>query len=156
VKQLADALGVEQDRSGRIAVQPDLSVPGHRNVFVVGDIMALNGLAGVAEVAMQGGRAAGAAIAADVSGSARSDFKYRDLGTAAYIARGHALVQAGPLKMSGFLGWVSWGVIHIAFLAGKRNRAGTLINWGATLLSGTRRERAITYGDPETARKPYN
>ncbi|MGB2718979.1 MAG: FAD-dependent oxidoreductase, partial [Rhodococcus sp. (in: high G+C Gram-positive bacteria)] len=156
VKQLADAMGVEQDRSGRIAVQPDLSIPGHRTVFVVGDIMSLNKLAGVAEVAMQGGRAAGAAIAADLSGSARKDFKYRDLGTAAYIARGHALVQAGPLRMSGFLGWVSWGVIHIAFLAGNRNRVGTLINWAATLATGTRRERAITYGDPETARKPYH
>lgn len=156
VKQLADAMGVEQDRSGRIAVQPDLSIPGHPNVFVVGDIMSLNKLAGVAEVAMQGGRAAGAAIAADLSASAREDFKYRDLGTAAYIARGHALVQAGPLRMSGFLGWVSWGVIHIAFLAGNRNRVGTLINWAATLATGTRRERAITYGDPETARKPYN
>lgn len=156
VEKLAAAMGTTQDRSGRIAVRPDLSIPGHPNVFVVGDIMSLDNLAGVAEVAMQGGRAASASIAADLSGSARKDFKYRDLGNAAYIARGHALIQAGPLRLSGFLGWLAWGVIHIAFLAGTRNRIGTVFNWAATLATGTRRERAITFGDPETARRPYN
>ncbi len=85
----------------------------------------------------------------------RKPFKYRDLGSAAYIARRHALLQAGPIRMSGFMGWVSWGVIHIAFLAGYRNRCGTLLNWGVTLASRTRRERAITYGDPQSARQPY-
>lgn len=154
---LATALGVSQDRSGRITVGDDLSVPGHPNVWVVGDMMSYDNLAGVAEVAMQGGRHAGKEIAAllDDSSAARKKFRYRDLGTAAYIARGHAIVQAGPLRMSGFLGWVSWGAIHIAFLSGNRNRAGTLINWAATLATNSRRERAITFGDPETARKPY-
>ena len=85
----------------------------------------------------------------------RKPFKYRDLGSAAYISRRHALLQAGPIRMSGFFGWVSWGVIHIAFLAGYRNRFSTLLNWGVTLASRTRRERAITYGDPESARQPY-
>ncbi|WP_030166241.1 MULTISPECIES: NAD(P)/FAD-dependent oxidoreductase [Actinomycetes] len=156
-KTLATALGAEQDRSGRIAVEADLSVPGHPNVFVVGDMMSRNKLPGVAEVAMQGGRHAGAVIAAAVEGKTnkRRPFKYRDLGNAAYIARHHALVQAGPLHMSGMMGWLSWGFIHIAFLSGARNRTGTLMNWAATLATGSRRERAITYGDPETARKPY-
>jgi NADH dehydrogenase len=157
VGALAQALGVEQVGGGRITTEPDLSVPGHPEVFVVGDIMSLNKLAGVAEVAMQGGRHAGAQIAESITTGHRvsTPFKYRDLGTAAYIARRNALVQAGPLKMWGFAGWVSWGVIHIAFLAGFRNRTGTVLNWAATLASGTRRERAITYGDPETARTPY-
>lgn len=155
--RLAAALGVEQDRGGRIPVEKDLSVAGHANVYVVGDMMSLNDLPGVAEVAMQGGRHAGGAIARRLENpdAARRDFKYRDLGTAAYIARGHALVQAGPIRMSGFLGWLSWGVIHIAFLSGNRNRFGTLGNWAVTLATNSRRERAIVYGDPETARRPY-
>jgi len=155
---LATALGVKQVGGGRIEVEADLTVPGHPNVYVVGDLMSRDKLAGVAEVAMQGGRHAGARIAATVENGApnRKPFKYRDLGTAAYISRRHALLQAGPVQLSGFIGWVSWGIIHIAFLAGFRNRASTVLNWGATLASKTRRERAITYGDPETARQPYN
>ncbi|MFD9680351.1 NAD(P)/FAD-dependent oxidoreductase [Rhodococcus sp. NPDC059969] len=155
---LATALGVKQVGGGRIEVEADLTVPGHANVYVVGDLMSRDELAGVAEVAMQGGRHAGARIAATVESGVpnRKPFKYRDLGTAAYISRRHALLQAGPVQLSGFIGWVSWGIIHIAFLAGFRNRASTVLNWGATLASKTRRERAITYGDPETARQPYN
>jgi len=155
---LATALGVKQVGGGRIEVEADLTVPGHPNVYVVGDLMSRDKLAGVAEVAMQGGRHAGARIAATVENGvpSRKPFKYRDLGTAAYISRRHALLQAGPVQLSGFIGWGSWGIIHIAFLAGFRNRASTVLNWGATLASKTRRERAITYGDPETARQPYN
>jgi len=155
---LATALGVKQVGGGRIEVEADLTVPGHPNVYVVGDLMSRDKLAGVAEVAMQGGRHAGARIVATVENGvpSRKPFKYRDLGTAAYISRRHALLQAGPVQLSGFIGWVSWGIIHIAFLAGFRNRASTVLNWGATLASKTRRERAITYGDPETARQPYN
>ncbi|MCZ4549785.1 NAD(P)/FAD-dependent oxidoreductase [Gordonia rubripertincta] len=156
-KALATALGVPQDRSGRIAVEADLSVPGHPNVWVVGDMSSRDNLPGVAEVAMQGGRHVGKLIAAEVeSGSApRPPFKYRDLGNAAYVARGHALIQAGPLHLSGSLGWISWGVIHIAFLSGARNRAGTLLNWGATMLTNSRRERAVTFGDSRIARNQY-
>lgn len=170
VRTLADALGVEQDRSGRIAVEEDLSVPGHRNIWVAGDMMSLNGLSGVAEVAMRGGRHVGALIAADVAdpGAARAPFTYRDLGSAAYIARGHALVQAGPLRMSGLLGWLSWGVIHIAFLSGNRIRVGTLVNWAATLATnsaGYAPSRSVTprpparrtpevSGDPIWCRRP--
>ncbi|MFZ2174363.1 MAG: NAD(P)/FAD-dependent oxidoreductase [Rhodococcus sp. (in: high G+C Gram-positive bacteria)] len=155
--ELAKALATEQSEGGRIAVEPDLTVPGFPNVWVVGDLMSLDGLPGVAEVAMQGGRHAGARIAATIEGGApdRTPFRYRDLGSAAYIARRHAIVQAGPLRMSGTLGWVAWGVIHIAFLATNRNRVGTMLNWAATLASGSRGERAIVYGDPESARQPY-
>ena len=155
---LASALGADQDHSGRIKVDADLAVPGHSNVWIVGDIMALDDLPGVAEVAMQGGRHAAAMIDAQVRSGTRdrSPFRYRDLGSAAYIARGHALIQAGPLHLSGVLGWLAWGLIHIAFLAGTRNRFGIVVNWMVTIATDNRRERAITYGDPETARQPYS
>lgn len=154
--KLAESLGVEQNQSGCIAVQPDLSAPGYPNVWVVGDMASIDDLPGVAEVAMQGGRYEGGVIEARVENADRpAPFHYRDLGSAAYLARGHAIVQAGPIRMSGFLGWLSWGVIHIAFLAGVRNRIGTLTTWAGTSTTNSRRERAITYGEPETARKPY-
>ncbi|MGV9709477.1 NAD(P)/FAD-dependent oxidoreductase [Gordonia sp. NPDC003424] len=153
---LARALGIEQDRGGTVPVEADLSVAGHPEVWVVGDISSRDHLPGVAEVAMQGGRHVGRTIAAlSAGGSERPPFRYRDLGNAAYIARRHAVVQSGKLRLSGYPGWLAWGVIHIAFLAGVRNRMGTVVNWGATLLTESRRERAITYGDPETARQPY-
>ncbi|AZG46497.1 Demethylphylloquinone reductase NdbB [Gordonia insulae] len=155
-KALAGALGVEQDHGGRIPVEADLSVAGHPNIWVVGDMSSRDDLPGVAEVAMQGGRHVGAVIAhLAAGGTDRTPFRYRDLGNAAYIARRHAVVQSGKMNLSGYVGWVAWGVIHIAFLAGIRNRMGTVVNWGATLLTDSRRERAITYGDPETARQPY-
>ncbi|GAA3705208.1 NAD(P)/FAD-dependent oxidoreductase [Gordonia hankookensis] len=153
---LARALGVEQDHGGRVPVEADLSVRGHPEVWVVGDMSSRDELPGVAEVAMQGGRHVGAVIAHLAGGGTdRAAFRYHDLGSAAYIARRHAVVQAGKLQLSGYLGWLAWGVIHIAFLAGMRNRMGTVMNWSATLLTDSRRERAITYGDPETARQPY-
>lgn len=155
-RTLAKALGVEADRSGRIPVRDDLSVEGHPEVFVAGDTSSLNKLPGVAEVAMQGGRHVGGVIADLVAGqSERKPFKYHDLGNAAYIARRNAIVQSGPLEMSGTLGWLAWGVIHVAFLAGVRNRMGALVTWSATLITGTRSERAITYGDPRRAHQPY-
>ncbi|WP_072735983.1 NAD(P)/FAD-dependent oxidoreductase [Rhodococcus triatomae] len=142
---LASACGVEQVAGGRIAVTPDLRVPAHPRVRVIGDLMALDELPGVAEVAMQSGRYVGRSLREEiVTGLApRRPFRYRDLGTAAYISRGNAIVQAGPVRVSGRLGWVSWGAVHIAFLAGYRNRIATLASWSATLASGSRRERAV-------------
>jgi len=150
VDELAARLGAEQDRGGRILVNPDLTVPDHDNIWIVGDVMALNGLPGVAEVALQGGLHAGREIRGRVAKRPRSrrDFRYRDLGSAAYISRFHALVEAGPVKLSGFLGWIVWGVLHLTFLAGARNRAGAAITWLLALGRGKRRERAIPFSDP--------
>ncbi|RPA64875.1 NAD(P)/FAD-dependent oxidoreductase [Gordonia oryzae] len=156
VKSLADAVGLEQEHDGTIPVADDLSVPGHPDIFVVGDVSSYNKLPGVAEVAMQGGRHAGEVIAGLLAGgSDRPGFRYRDFGSAAYISRKNAILEAGPLRLSGRVGWFAWGAIHIAFLAGIRNRTGTLVTWAATLLTDTRRERAFTYGDPKTARKSF-
>ena len=154
---VASALGVTPDKQGRIPVQPDLTVAGHPEVRVVGDVMSLRDLPGVAEVAMQSGHHAGSEIRRRIADpdAAGVPFRYRDLGSAAYISRGHAVLAAGPLRLSGFVGWVAWGAIHIAFLAGVRNRFATLASWLLTLGFRRRAERALTYGDPSTADQPY-
>jgi NADH dehydrogenase len=160
---LAAATGAERDRAGRIVVRDDLTIPGHPEISVIGDMMSLRKLPGVAEVAMQSGlyagyrirheltgeqarglvaRAIGAAAAGPAAGPGA--FRYRDLGSAAYIARGHAVVSAGPLQLSGFPGWVAWLFVHIAFLTGYRNRVGALLTWWVAFTRDVRRERAYT------------
>jgi NADH dehydrogenase len=142
---LAAATGAEQDRSGRIHVDPDLTIPGHPDIAVVGDLMNLDKLPGVAEVAMQSGLYAARRIRHRAAGAAfTSPFKYHDLGSAAYIARGKAVVSAGPLHFNGFLGWLAWLVIHIGFLTGYRNRAGAILTWVVAFTMEVRRERAFT------------
>src|SRR3954470_22454069 len=106
---LAARTGAQTDRTGRIEVEPDLTIPGHPEISVVGDIMALDGLPGVAEVAMQTGLYAGRRIRHRLTGGAPSrPFRYHDLGTAAYLARFKAVVAVGPVRLSGFVGWVTW------------------------------------------------
>ena len=109
---------------------PDLTIPGHPEIFVVGDLMSLDKLPGVAEVAMQSGLHAAHEIRHAIAGQEWSrPFKYRDLGSAAYISRGRAVVSAGRLQFGGFPGWVAWLFIHIAFLTGYRNRMGAILTW---------------------------
>jgi NADH:ubiquinone reductase (H+-translocating) len=142
---LARATGAKQDKAGRILVQPDLTIPGHPEISVLGDIMSLNDLPGVAEVAMQGGMYAGGRIRRRASGREMGKpFRYRDLGTAAYISRGRAVVQAGPLKTGGFIAWWIWLFIHIAFLTGYRNRVGAILTWWVAFTRDARKERAFT------------
>jgi NADH dehydrogenase len=146
---LADALskaaGAEQDHAGRIKVTPHCTVPGHPEIFAVGDVMALNDLPGVAEVAMQSGRYAGLSIRRQVEQRSGEEkpFRYRDLGSAAYISRGRALVSFGPVTLSGFLGWLLWLFVHLAFLTGFRNRVGAVLSWLVTFSRGNRRERVF-------------
>jgi NADH:quinone reductase (non-electrogenic) len=142
---LAQATGAEHDRAGRITVRDDLTIPGHPEISVVGDLMSLNKLPGVAEVAMQSGYYAGHRISRQAEGQETAKpFRYRDLGSAAYISRGKAVMSAGPLKISGFPGWVGWLFIHIAFLTGYRNRLGALLTWWSAFTRDRRRERAFT------------
>ena len=142
---LAKATGAERDRAGRILVQPDLTIPGHSEISVIGDLMSLDKLPGVAEVAMQGGLHAGHRIGRRAQGrDSGKPFRYRDLGGAAYIARGNAIMSAGPLQISGFPGWVGWLFIHIAFLTGYRNRLGAILTWWSAFTRDRRRERAFT------------
>ncbi|WP_329571060.1 NAD(P)/FAD-dependent oxidoreductase [Kitasatospora sp. NBC_01266] len=145
---LARATGAQQDRAGRILVEPDLTIAGHPEIRVVGDLMSLDKLPGLAEVAMQSGAYAGRMIRHAVEGRTKQPkpFKYLDLGSAAYISRGRAVVKVGKLNVSGVTGWLAWLFIHIGFLTGFRSRFGALLSWLIVFASGARRERAFTSG----------
>ena len=155
-KALAAATGAKQDRSGRILVEKNLTIPGHPEISVLGDMMSLDKLPGVAEVAMQSGLYAGNRVRRRISGDVEEKpFRYRDLGSAAYLSRGRAVVSAGPLKVGGFVGWVIWLFIHIAFLTGYRNRVGALFTWWFAFTRDIRRERTFTTQQIETLGDVY-
>jgi NADH dehydrogenase len=142
---IAQATGAKQDRAGRIEVGPDLSIPGHPEIMVTGDVMSLNKLPGVAEVAMQTGLYAGRRIRHELAGRATAKpFRYYDLGSAAYLSRGRAVVSVGKLQFAGFPGWVVWLFIHIGFLTGYRNRIGAVFSWWFAFARDLRRERTYT------------
>ena len=146
-------LGVETDRAGRVKVAPDLSVPGHPDVFVIGDTALAPGadgkpLPGVAPVAKQQGNYVAqllvARLATRQKGESTVPFRYRDFGSLATVGRSRAVVQMGALKLTGFLAWVLWSVAHIYFLIGFRNRAVVVLNWLWNYLTFQRGTRLIT------------
>jgi NADH dehydrogenase len=143
---LAEATGAETDRSGRIAVLPDLSLPGHPEVFAIGDMASIDNLPGVCEVAMQGGLHAANTIKRRLKGSDSVPFKYRDLGSAAAIGRFKAMVSVGPLRLSGFPGFIVWMFVHLAFLSGFGHRVTTLLRWGRAMVGRARPERVFSVG----------
>jgi NADH:ubiquinone reductase (H+-translocating) len=154
---LARATGAEQDRSGRIQVQGDLTIAGHPEISVIGDMMSLRRLPGVAEVAMQSGLYAGRRVRRLIAGGQGNPkpFRYHDLGSAAYVSRGRAVVSAGPLRLSGLPGWIVWLFIHIAFLTGYRNRLGAILTWWVAFTRDVRRERAYTTREVGKVRDVY-
>jgi NADH:ubiquinone reductase (H+-translocating) len=141
---LAEPTGAELDRAGRIKVLPDCSLPGHPEVFAVGDMMNLNDLPGVAEVALQTGIHAARTIRRRLDGEESQPFKYRDLGSMAAISRRRAVVSFHGLRLTGFLGWVLWMFVHLAFLTGFKNRFKTVISWMLSFVGSGRTERALT------------
>jgi NADH:ubiquinone reductase (H+-translocating) len=142
---IATATGAKQDRAGRIEVGEDLTIPDHPEIMVTGDVMSLNKLPGVCEVAMQTGIYAAERIKHEVAGHmATKPFRYHDLGSAAYLSRGRAVVSVRRLKFAGFLGWIVWLFIHIGFLTGWRNRVGAVLNWWPAFVRDVRRERTYT------------
>jgi NADH:ubiquinone reductase (H+-translocating) len=141
---LSDADGVELDKAGRVVVEPDCSLPGHPEVFVVGDLMALDDLPGVAEVAMQSGAHAAHTVVRRLEGRPTKPFRYRDLGTLAVISRFRAVAEVGPLRVGGFAGWLLWLVVHVTFLTGFKNRFGALARWTVSFIGRGRYERALT------------
>lgn len=143
-KLLAEASGAVCDRSGRIEVLPDCSLPGHSEVFAIGDMMALNDLPGVAEVAMQSGIHAANTIKRRLDGKEPIAFKYRDLGSMATVSRFRAVVSFKGIHLSGFAGWLMWLVVHLTFLTSFKNRFQALLHWTNTFLGGRRSERTIT------------
>ncbi|MCE0767759.1 NAD(P)/FAD-dependent oxidoreductase [Pseudonocardia kujensis] len=155
-KALADATGAPRDRAGRIEVEPDLTVPGHPEICVIGDLMSLHRLPGVAEVAMQTGFYAGRRIRNRLRGHPVRPFRYHDLGSAAYLSRGNAVVSAGPAHFGGFAGWLAWLFLHLAFLTGYRNRVGAVLTWTAAFARDARRERTFTTQEIETLGDVYD
>jgi NADH dehydrogenase len=146
-RALAEQSTVERDRAGRVKVLPDLSLPGHPNVFVVGDMAAVEGVPGVAQGAIQGGKYAADTIKAEVAGAdpaAREPFHYLDKGSMATVSRFSAVSKIGPLEFSGFVAWLAWLVLHLVYLVGFKSQVTTLISWTVTFLSNRRGQLTIT------------
>jgi len=141
---LAERTGATLDRAGRVQVEPDCSVPGHPELFVVGDLMSLDKLPGLAEVAMQSGHHAAKTIVRGLGGREPRPFHYVDLGTMATIARFRAVVSIGRFGFGGFIAWVMWLIVHLTFLTGFKNRLSALANWVVAFLGRGRRQRTIT------------
>ncbi|MGI8556968.1 MAG: NAD(P)/FAD-dependent oxidoreductase [Solirubrobacteraceae bacterium] len=143
-RMLADASGAELDRKGRVEVSPDCSIPGLPEVFVVGDMMSLDDLPGLAEVAMQSGSHAAKVICSRACGGrAPGPFHYRDLGAMAAVSRSSAVASFRGLELSGRLGWLAWLLVHILFLTGFKNRFTTVVHWAITFIGRGRAERSI-------------
>lgn len=154
---LGKKLGVGVDRAGRVLVQPDLSLPGHKEVFVIGDLAALKDaqaklLPGVAPVAIQEGQFVARLIRREIAGKpgARRPFKYWDKGSLATIGRAAAVAEFGRIHISGFIAWLSWLFVHIFFLIGFRNRLLVFIQWAWSYFTYERGARLIT-GSTELA-----
>src|ERR1044072_6423418 len=142
-------LGAETDRAGRVKVAPDLSVPGHPDIFVIGDTAAINDangnpLPGVAPVAKQQGNYVAALLIARQKGEATKPFRYRDLGSLATIGRKRAIIQMGRFRMKGFFAWLLWCMAHIYYLIGFRNRFVVAISWLWNYFTFQRATRLIT------------
>jgi NADH dehydrogenase len=153
---VAKATGAEQDRAGRLVCGQDLSLPGHPDILVIGDMMSLGRLPGVAEVAMQAGLYAGRRVTQQAQDQTYAKpFRYHDLGSAAYISRGRAVISAGKLHFGGFPGWLAWLFIHIGFLTGYRNRVGAVLGWWFAFTRDLRRERTFTIDDLPVTAGPY-
>jgi NADH dehydrogenase FAD-containing subunit len=141
-------LGVETDRAGRVRIQPDLRVPNHPEIFVIGDTASLDQdgkpLAGVAQVAMQQGRYAGKLIRRQLAGkTAPKPFRYFDKGTMAVVGKGYAVLQSGKIHLHGLTAWLAWALIHIQFLAQLSLRISVFLQWGWLFLTGQRGSRLI-------------
>jgi NADH dehydrogenase len=149
VSPLLKSLGIPLDRAGRAIVAPDLSIPGHPEVFVIGDAASLLDKEGkplpcVAPVAMQEGRYVAKIIKRGLSKEQRPPFAYFDKGSMATIGKAKAIALFGKLQLSGFIAWLIWAFVHIMFLIGFRNRLGVMLGWGTTMLTGRRGVRLIT------------
>lgn len=146
-KDLAEQSGVELDRAGRVKVGPDLTLPGHPNVFVVGDMAAVEGVPGVAQGAIQGGKYAAKLIKREVSGTSpkiRTPFEYFDKGSMATVSRFSAVAKVGPMEFAGFFAWLCWLVLHLVYLVGFKTKIVTLLSWTVTFLSTKRGQLTIT------------
>src|SRR5581483_4489517 len=146
-RDLARQSSVQLDRAGRVKALPDLSLPGHPNVFVVGDMAAVDGVPGVAQGAIQEAKYAAAAIKAELAGAdpaEREPFQYFDKGSMATISRFSAVAKIGPLEFGGVIAWFAWLLLHLVYLIGFKNKITTVLSWTVTFLSGRRGQLTIT------------
>jgi len=145
---LGRRLSSDVDRAGRVPVEPDLSLAGHPEVLVIGDLAAATSrgrpVPGVAPAAVQAGAHAAQVVEADLAGRERPTFRYRDKGSLATIGRSRAVADFGRIRLSGFVAWVMWWAIHIAFLIGFRSRILVMFGWGWAWLTFQRGARLIT------------
>jgi NADH:ubiquinone reductase (H+-translocating) len=154
-RQIAQQSGAEIDRSGRVMVLPDLTVAGYPNVFVIGDMASVPGVPGMAQGAIQGARYAARAIKAELAAAspavrepfhraARDPFHYFDKGSMATVSRFSAVAKVGRLEISGFMAWVAWLLLHLAYLVGFKSKISTIISWTTTFLTMNRGQLTIT------------
>jgi NADH dehydrogenase len=149
--RLAELTGAERDRAGRVTVEPDLTLPGHPEVFALGDMVRVrdaNGasvvLPGVAPVAMQQGRYAARVVGARLRSKQTAPFRYRDKGNLATIGRGAAVADIKGLRLSGLVAWITWLVVHLWYLVGFQNRLLVFIRWTVSFVTHGRGARLIT------------
>ncbi|HSE07501.1 MAG TPA: NAD(P)/FAD-dependent oxidoreductase [Nocardioidaceae bacterium] len=144
-KVLSEQTGAPLDRAGRIGVNPDLTLPGHPEVFVVGDMISLNNLPGVAQVALQGAKYAAKEIDNRIKGRpAQGPFKYFDKGSMATISRFRAVAMIGKVRLTGFLAWLMWLAVHLVYITGFKNRVTALLHWFVSFIGRGRSERTAT------------
>jgi NADH dehydrogenase len=144
---LAEQSGAELDHGGRVKVQPDCTLPGHPEVFVIGDMMSLNDYPGVAQVAMQQGKYVADVIKRRLRGlEPKGPFRYFDKGSMATISRFQAVASIGSrLRFSGFIAWILWLVIHVLYLVGFKNRLTTVLHWTISFIGRGRSQRTTTH-----------
>ncbi|WP_408898042.1 NAD(P)/FAD-dependent oxidoreductase [Nocardioides sp. R1-1] len=144
-KQLSEQTGAPLDRAGRIAVNPDLTLPGYPEVFVVGDMISLDNLPGVAQVAIQGAKYAAKEITGRLEGKpAQPPFKYFDKGSMAIISRFRAVAMVGKLRLTGVIAWLMWLVVHLFYITGFKNRVTAVMHWFVSFIGKGRSERTST------------
>ncbi len=144
-RALGEATGAEVDRAGRVTVNKDLTLPGHPEIFVLGDMMAFPGVPGVAQGAIQSARFAADTIAARLAARPKAtEFVYNDKGSMATIARFKAVVKMGNTKLTGFVAWAAWCFLHLLYIVGFKSQVGTLVSWFFSFLSGARPQRTTT------------
>jgi NADH:quinone reductase (non-electrogenic) len=148
--RLAELTGAERDRAGRVTVEPDLTLPGHPEVFALGDMVRLHDavLPGVAPVAMQQGRHAARAVRERLRGGTAPAFRYRDKGNLATIGRAAAVADVRGVRLSGFAAWATWLVVHLWYLVGFQNRVLVFIRWSVSFATHGRGARLITGQTP--------
>lgn len=144
-RKVAEQAGAELDRSGRVKVLPDLTLPGHPEVFVVGDLAAVDGVPGVAQGAIQGGRHAADQILRRLRGDETGQaFEYHDKGSMATISRFRAVMKRGRLELTGYPAWIGWLAVHLFYIIGFKSQLATLMHWAVSFVGRDRSERTVT------------